>query len=155
MKTQWNIQNQKELVIFNLKKNTMITERQGTKVILYTNDSIRKESRINTVLQSYLTANFSVLRSKEKIKNTAFFNEKNILILDSTGVYPKNINPTLILLTQSPKINLDRMIQELKPKIVVADASNYKTLQKYWAKSCEKQNIPFHSISEKGYYILK
>jgi competence protein ComEC len=75
------------------------------------------------------------------------FNE-GILILDSTGTYQK-IHPNLILLTQSPKINLDRMLQILKPQMVVADASNYKTIQKHWKNSCEKKKIPFHAIGEK------
>lgn len=154
MQTKWKLQNQHEWVIFNLKRNTMITERNGAKVTLYANDSIIKASRNNSVLKSYLTANFSVLSSKEKIKNTAFFNKNRILILDSTGMYPKDLRPSIILLTQSPKINLDRMLQLLKPKMVVADASNYKTIQKHWKKSCEKQKIPFHAIGEKGFYKL-
>lgn len=153
--TQWHIQNEQEWVIFNLKRNTMITERHGTKVILFANDSIRKNSKKNSILQSYLTANFSVLSTTHKMKNTAFFKQNRILILDSTGVYPINIRPSLILLTQSPKINLDRMIQLLAPKMVVADASNYKTIQKYWNKTCKKQKIPFYYTGEKGYYILK
>jgi competence protein ComEC len=154
MQTRWNIQNQQEWVIFNLKRNTMITERNGTKVILYANDSIGNTSQNNSVLKSYLTANFSILSSKEKLTNTAFYNENRILILDSTGTYPKDIRPNLILLTQSPKINLDRMLQVLKPKMVVADASNYKTIQKHWKNSCEKQKIPFHAIGEKGFFKL-
>ena len=154
LKTHWNLKNQQEWVIFNLKKNTMITERHGTEVILYANDSIRKTAENNTVLKSYLTANFSILSTKEKIKNTAFFNENRILILDSTGTYPKDVQPNLILLTQSPKINLERMLRSLKPKMVVADASNYKTIQKSWKKTCEKQKIPFHAIAEKGFFKL-
>jgi competence protein ComEC len=122
---------------FNLKRNSMITERNGNKVTLY--DSIRRASQNNNVLKSYLTANFSALSATEQIKNIAFFNEERILILDSTGTYSKDLHPTLILLTQSPKINLDRMLQVLKPQIVVADASNYKTIQNHWKVSCESK----------------
>jgi competence protein ComEC len=152
--TQWTIKNQQEWVIFNLKRNSMITERNGTTVTLYANDSIRRASQNNNVLKSYLTANFSALTATEQIKNIAFFNEERILILDSTGTYSKDLHPTLILLTQSPKINLDRMLQVLKPQIVVADASNYKTIQNHWKVSCEKQKIPFHAIGEKGFFKL-
>jgi competence protein ComEC len=154
MKTFSNIQNQNEYVIFNLKKNTMITERHGTSVTLYTNDSIKNASANNGVLKSYLTANFSVLNSREKIQNTAYFKNNRILILDSTGIYPKDIRPDLILITQSPKINMERLLQELKPKLVVVDASNFKTLQKRWKKSCEKGKIPFHATAEKGFFKL-
>jgi competence protein ComEC len=67
----------------------MITERNGNKVTLYANDSIRRASQNNNVLKSYLTANFSALTATEQIKNIAFFNEERILILDSTGTYSK------------------------------------------------------------------
>jgi competence protein ComEC len=46
------------------------------------------------------------------------------------------------------------MLRLLKPKIVVADASNYKSLQEHWKASCEKQKISFHAVSEKGYFKL-
>jgi competence protein ComEC len=41
------------------------------------------------------------------------------------------------------------MLQVLKPQIVVADASNYKTIQNHWKVSCEKQKN--HAIGEKGF----
>jgi competence protein ComEC len=77
-----------------------------------------------------------------------------ILILDSLATYPTGIKPDIILITQSPRINIDRMLHHLKPKMVVADASNYKTLQKDWKASCEKQKIPFHAVGEKGFFKL-
>jgi competence protein ComEC len=76
------------------------------------------------LLKSYLTANFSALTATKQ--KCCIFNEERILILDSTGTYSK----TFILPYSTyaiPKINLDRMLQVLKPQIVVADASNYKT----------------------------
>ncbi|TDE02879.1 ComEC/Rec2 family competence protein [Flavobacterium hiemivividum] len=154
MHIRWNVQSQQEWVVFNLKNNTMITERNGNKTALYADDSIRKNSRENTVLKSYLTANFSALSAKEKIKNTAFFKENRILIIDSTGMYSEEIRPDIILIIQSPKINLERMLELLKPKMVVADNSNYKNIQKHWRESCEKQKIPFHAIGEKGFFKL-
>ena len=66
-------------------------------------------------------------------------------------VYPKNIHPDVLLLTQSPKLNLDRLLQTIKPKIIVADASNYKSIQKKWRATCSQQKIPFHSTNEKGF----
>ncbi|MFV5693877.1 ComEC/Rec2 family competence protein [Flavobacterium sp. LB3P122] len=149
-----DVQNQKEWIVFNSKKNTLITERNGEEVTLYANDSILKASLKNNILNSYLVGNFSTLGAKKRIPNAAFFNGKKILILDSLGIYPKNIKPDILLLTQSPKINLDRLFQYVQPKMVVADASNYKKVQKYWKATSNKQKIPFHAISEKGCYTL-
>jgi len=151
---EWKVANQQEWIVFNSKKNTLIAERKGGSVALFANDSIRKVGRKNNTLNSYLVGNFSQLVTAKKLKNVAFFNGKRILILDSTGVYPKNHKPDIILLTQSPKINLERLIKSTQPKVIIADASNFKSLQKRWNVTCLKAKIPFHSTSEKGFYIL-
>ena len=154
LQTRYSIQNQQELVVFNLKKNTLITERNGNDVTLYANDSLLQISKKNSTLNSYLVGNFSNLISKRLIQNIAFFKGKKIMIIDSLGNYPKNIKPDILLLVQSPKINLERLFQTVKPKIVVADASNYKTIQKLWKATCINQKIPFHATGEKGFYKL-
>jgi len=153
--THWNIANQKELVIFNSKKNTLITEHKGENVTLYANDSLLKIASKNKTISSYLMGNFSCLTTKKNLKNLIYFNGNKILILDSLGVYPKDIHPDIVVLTQSPKINMERFLQTTKPKMIVADASNYRTTQKLWKASCLKAKIPFHATGEKGFYRLE
>jgi competence protein ComEC len=150
---KWKVATQQEWVVFNSKKNTLIAERNGNSVTLFANDSLQKVGSKNNTLNSYLVGNFSHLAAAKKLKNTIFFNGKRILIIDSTGVYPKQ-HPDIIVLTQSPKINLERLIKATQPKVIVADASNFKSLQKLWNGTCLKAKIPFHSTSEKGFYIL-
>ncbi len=150
---EWKVATQQEWIVFNSKKHTLIGERKGNAVTLYANDSIRKGGVKNNTLNTYLVANFSHLAAAKELKNTIFFNGKRILIIDSTGVYPKQ-HTDIIVFTQSPKINLERLIQISRPKVIVADASNFKSLQKRWNATCLKAKIPFHSTSEKGFYIL-
>jgi competence protein ComEC len=154
LRNDWNVENQNEWVVYNSKKNTYISERNGSKVSLFANDSLLKIGEKNSTLNAYLVGNFSHFVAKKKLENTAFFNGKRILILDSTGVYSKRHQPDILLITQSPKINLERLIQTIQPKVIVADASNYKTLEKMWKKTCVKQKIPFHATSEKGFFVL-
>lgn len=152
--THWSIKNQQEWVVFNSKGNTLIAERHGEQVTLFANDSLLKTAQKNKTLTSYLTGNFSTLKTKRKLRNALFFNGNKILIIDSLGVYPKDINPDVLVLTQSPKINLDRLFETINPKMVVADASNYKNIQKKWKATCTKNKIPFHATGEKGFYRL-
>ncbi|CAM4072292.1 ComEC/Rec2 family competence protein [Flavobacterium sinopsychrotolerans] len=153
-KIQYEIQNEEELIVFNSTKNTLIAERKGENIIVYDNDSILKTAKKNSLLKSYRIGNLSTLEQKKRLQNFIFFNGKKIFVLDSSAIYPKNIQPDIIVLTQSAKINLDRLFQEMKPKLVVADASNFKNIQKLWKASCEKQKIPFHATGEKGFYKL-
>jgi competence protein ComEC len=99
--------------------------------------------------------NFSRLNTKKNLKNLIYFNGNKILILDSLGVYPTAIRPDIVVFTQSPKINLERFLTATKPKIVVADASNYRNIQKLWKATCLKAKIPFHVTGEKGFYRLE
>ncbi|KDN54792.1 ComEC/Rec2 family competence protein [Flavobacterium seoulense] len=150
--SNWQIQNQQEWIVFNAKKKTLIGQRNGNEVIFYSNDSI---TRKNKMLNSYLIGNFSGIKHQKKLQHTAYFKGNKILILDSLGIFPNNIKPDIVLLTQSPKINVDRMLLQLKPKIVIADGSNYKSLLTQWENSCNKLKIPFHATAEKGFYKLE
>jgi competence protein ComEC len=58
-------------------------------------------------------------------------------------------------LTQNPKINLLRLIQDVSPKEIIADKSNYKNNIKRWETTCRKEKIPFHAIAEKGFYKIE
>ncbi|WP_417442947.1 ComEC/Rec2 family competence protein [Joostella sp.] len=88
-----------------------------------------------------------------KSPQTFQLKKKNFTIIDSTNVYQKN-KTDLLILTYSPKINLERVLFQLKPNKVIADGSNYKSFIKMWRASCIKQKIPFHYTGEKGAFIL-
>jgi competence protein ComEC len=147
----WRIAQQSEWIVFHLKKKTLLVQREGNEVYTYSNDSTITE---NKSLKSYLINHFSQIKKKEPLRHTAYFNGKKILILDSLGIFPKNSKPDIVVLTQTPKVNLDRFLLTVKPKIIIADGSNYQSILKQWQKSCEKQKIPFHATAEKGFFQL-
>ncbi|TCN60760.1 ComEC family competence protein [Flavobacterium circumlabens] len=147
--TKKDLEEKQELIVYNVKKKTIITERNGKKMLLFTNEDLKKNSKALSII-----GNTESLHDIQKIKNTFFFNSKKILLIDSSGVYKRNSSPDILILTQSPKINLDRVLLDLKPKIIVADASNSYSIQNYWKTSCSKKRIPFHATGEMGFYKL-
>lgn len=148
--TQWVNDKKKECIVFDVKKGTLIADRIGKQVTIYTNDSLKN----NWVLKSYLVGNFCQIKKQKPIQNIAFFNSRKVIIIDSLAIFPKTLKPDILILRQSPKINLERIISFHKPKIIVADASNYKTYVTCWKSTCMKQKIPFHSTYEKGFYKI-
>jgi competence protein ComEC len=58
-------------------------------------------------------------------------------------------------LVNSPKINLERLIFERNPQVIIADNSNYNFLHSKWSSTCLKKKVTFYSIKEKGAFILK
>lgn len=149
--SRWKAQQQEEWIVFNVKRATLIAARNGNAVTVFTNTELRK----NNPLQSYLIANFCEIDTVKPIANLASFKNKKILIIDSLGNYPTAVNPDVMLLRDSPKINLDRVFKTCKPKALVADASNYKSYVALWKATCLKEKIPFHHTNEKGFYKLE
>lgn len=154
IQTKKEIESKNEFIVFHTKKKTIITQRIGTDINLFTSNALSEKESKNDVLQAYLVANFGVLKSINKIENVLFFNGKKILLIDNSGIYEKKIKPDILVLTASPKINLDRVLEDLHPKTVIADGSNSYSFQQHWKTSCYKKRIPFHSTNEKGFYRL-
>ena len=90
-------------------------------------------------------------QKKESLKWVYFIGDKKLLVVDSLGIYTiKTFKPDYVLLRNSPKINLTRLIALLNPKLIIADGSNYKTYVERWKRTCEKTKTPFHQTNEKG-----
>ena len=151
---KWQSTNTQEMIVYHQKKSTMITERKNNKVILFGNDSIQNTIAKNQILQSYLTANFAKLTQRENLQNLYYFNTKKILLIDSSAAVPLNIKPDIVILVNSPKINLERYLSAYTPKQIVADGSNYKSYIRLWKATCHKAKIPFHITNEKGFYKI-
>ena len=151
---KWQSTNTQEMIVYHQKKSTMITERKNNKVILFGNDSIQNTIAKNQILQSYLTANFAKLTQRENLQNLYYFNTKKILLIDSSATVPLLIKPDIVILVNSPKINLERYLSAYTPKQIVADGSNYKSYIRLWKATCHKAKIPFHITNEKGFYKI-
>ncbi|GAB1855426.1 ComEC/Rec2 family competence protein [Flavobacteriaceae bacterium MHTCC 0001] len=89
------------------------------------------------------------------LKDVYFFGDKTLLVVDSLGVYNiKTLQPDYVLLRQSPKINLSRLIDSIQPKQIIADGSNYKSYIEHWEAICRNKKLPFHQTSKKGAFII-
>ena len=148
------VQNNEELIIFNYRKNTIITERIGNAVTIYSNDSIQKKLNSNLLIQSYLVGNFCDVSAKKPLLNLLYFKHQKVLIIDSSCVYTKGIHPDILVIIQSPKLNIQRLLKSYKPKQIVVDGSNYKSYIRLWETTCKKEKIPFHNTNEKGFYKI-
>ena len=143
-----------EFMVFHKSKASIIGIKQQNTLYLNQNlDSLEIEN--NMILKNYKRATgIDELNLKNK-QHLYSFTEQNILIIDSVGIYNiKGLKPEILILTHSPKINLDRVLLELQPKQVVADGSNYKSYVERWKNTCENKNIPFHNTHEKGYFRI-
>jgi competence protein ComEC len=150
--TKWDSQNAEELIVFNNRNNTLITIKDAHLITIMSTDSLAGD---NLKIKAYKKEAFNFETNIFPVRNILWHKSDRILILDSLGLYNSKIKPSILIITQSPKVNLERLLTELKPKQVVADATNYKSYITRWKATCSKQKIPFHATTEKGFYRLE
>ena len=144
-----------QLIVFHKNKQTLIGIHANESLSLQTEDTLwdfTKDTRINAMRDQ---TNFDTIVSNS-LENIISFSGKKVLIIDSLGIYKiDSFSPDFILLTQSPNINLERLIDKHPNASIIADGNNYKSDIDRWRVTCRKRKIPFHSTYEKGAYIIK
>ena len=149
---QQNTNEKKQLLLVHQTKNSILAHQKGSQLSVFTNDS--------SATKNFATS-FQIHERVEKlnyqhIRNSYKLNNQILVLIDSSGVYDfKSNNVDYLILTQSPKINLERLITHLKPKRILADGSNYYSYVDRWKKTCSHKKLPFHYTGEKGAYIFK
>ena len=114
-----------------------------------------KNSNTERVIKDYKVGAAIKKQCDDSIRRLYQINDKSLLVVDSLGFYStKTQKPQWVLLRQSPKINLSRLIDSLNPELIIWDGSNYKTDQERWKFTCITKKIPFHQTSEKGAFIV-
>ena len=143
-----------QLIIFQKSKQTLIGYKSGRDFAVFRNDSIENIFE-NPPLKSFKSS-INVTKYSEKTLPEIFqYKDRNILILDSLGILPKRKNIHVVLLTNSPKINLNRLIDSLKPQQIVADGSNYFSYAKRWEKTCKLKKLPFSYTAKQGAFPIE
>lgn len=143
---------QESLFIGHIGPNTALVHQLGPEIMVYGNNPPASER---------LVTDYAIALNIGKIKNSPLKNsytigKERIIVLDSSlGSLPAISEPFILLLTQSPKINLERLLDSVRPKTVIADGSNYRSYIQRWENSCKHKKIPFHYTGEKGAYIFK
>lgn len=141
-----NRQNENSFAILNNTKVPVEALIENGAVKIYSGDSVRSQ-----IISDFTKENMTVDPKIDKLSSAFMIGKQKVMRIDSIGYYPKNLKPDILIISHSPKTNFDRMLLDLKPKLVVADASNYKSTVLRLKQSCQKQKIPFHSTYEKGF----
>ena len=143
-----------ELIIFHKSRSTMVATRMDEHLrINYSSEE--KPTRDSRIRNYKLNKKINKIAFHE-LENVYFFQEEVLFVVDSAAIYPiQNLTPEYILLINSPKINLDRLLSVIQPKVVIADGSNYRSLIQHWKESCQASSVSFHYTGEKGAFILE
>ena len=149
--SSYQTRNKDALFLAHQTRNSILIHQTGNHLFAMAKDSHSLER---------LTADYQIAERIASIQNLPLNNayqwrDKNLVIVDSLSIYPKkNAHPDYVLLTGSPKLNLERLIDSLRPKTIIADGSNYRSYIERWRKTCDERKLPFHFTGEEGAYYF-
>ena len=144
-----------EFVVFHKSRYSLVGFTNHNQLELHhnLNDSI--------IYQEQIITNYNIGKpiknfNYDTLQNVYSVDSKTILVIDSLGTYKVSLfQPDFIVLRNSPKINLTRLIDSLNPELIISDGSNYRSYQERWKRTCETKKIPFHQTSEKGAFVYR
>ncbi|MBR9853804.1 MAG: ComEC family competence protein [Algicola sp.] len=143
---------QKESIILaHRSRNTILLHQLGDSLAIITSDPFH----LGNITTDYAVAERIQKMDTVQLKNSYQIGQKKLFVVDSLTLFPIKVRPDYLLLTQSSKINLERVLDSIRPKKVFADGSNYPNLVNKWKATCAQKEIPFHHTGEKGFYMFK
>ncbi|MBO6605842.1 ComEC/Rec2 family competence protein [Psychroserpens sp.] len=142
------------LVIFHKSRNTIIGIQSNSALHVFI-DLDSTDLNLPVCISDYQIGNHITDVYRNDLKSAFVYNNKVLLLVDSLNNYNiKSLQPQFVLLRNSPRINLNRLIDSIAPEYIIADGSNYKTYIERWKETCLKRKLPFHYTGEKGAFIL-
>jgi len=137
-----------ELIIFQKSRQTLVGVKQGKKLALYTD-------KLALNRNAYLIQNYTLLNQITEVRFDSLQNfyqlrDSKLIVVDSSGIYMDKPKGEIVLLSNSPDIHLEKLIQSLQPRQIIADGNNYKSYVERWSKSAELLNVKFHSTFQEG-----
>ena len=143
--------NKNEFLVFYKTKASIIAKRNGNKLTSNKSEAFLNE---DYATQPYINSEKISRMDSINFKNVFTVDKEAFLIIDSLGIYAiTDLKRPIVILQHSPKINLERMIKTLDPKLIIADGSNYKSYVERWQETSQKQKTPFYSVFEKGAFV--
>ena len=141
-----------QFIVFHKSRNTLLGKKHNNQLATF---STLKTAETNAIIRNFAVKNSLQTMPSKPIINLYKLNNKHLLVVDSLAVFNlKGITVDYVVLTQSPKLNLTRLIDSLKPKVIIADGNNYRSYVNRWEATCLKQKLPFYHTGQTGAYII-
>jgi competence protein ComEC len=142
-------------VVFNKSRYSILAHKQNDELLVHHNLDSVKLITDNTIRNYTIGESINTIEL-DSLDNVYHYRNKTLLVIDSLAIYKGvSFRPEYVVLRNSPRLNLNRMIDSLRPKKIIADASNFKSYVKRWQATCYDKKIPFHYTNEKGAFILR
>jgi len=143
------------------EQKIIVLHKTGTSALLYKKGNYLEVNCLDSVAVISLVKNIMAEENIKKVKyktlkNSYHIKDQSLLILNTPEIsFQKFLKTDYVILGNSPKINLNRFLDSVKPASIIADGSNFRSDIERWKKSCSNRKLPFYYTGEKGAFMLE
>jgi competence protein ComEC len=157
----YQAKNQQRLIVYNIPKTQAVDLVQGRKFLRFGDSALLSE---RTTYQFYLHPSETMFRMKNATDLQALIREgplfnlggRNLLLLDASIQIPnKSVSVSAIVLSKDVRIDLLSILSQVRPSMVIADASNHSNKVRSWKRTCDSLAIKFHNVSTDGAFQMQ
>ena len=135
-----------QLIVFHQYKKTVIALQQGREAIFYLSDTL---SVPQTLIKNFCTQQQVSNLHYKVLENIVPFKEDFLTIIDDKFYLDTSYPTHYLLLRNNPKIHLEKFLSNIRPKMLIADGSNYPFIIEKWKHTCQRLQIPFYETKIK------
>lgn len=135
-----------QLIVFHQYKRTIIALQQGREATFYLSDTL---SVPHTLIKNFCTQQQVSNLHYKVLENIVPFKEDFLTIIDDKFYLDTSYPTHYLLLRNNPKIHLEKFLSNIRPKMVIADGSNYPFIIEKWKYTCQRLQIPFYDTKIK------
>ncbi len=140
-------------LVLHQSRGSAVAISNGEKSTLYTNLSTMDKNRREQSLDRLSGINIltPTVVSIDSLPPALKYKNHTLIVIGKDGTYVKTrSNSPIVLLSYSPKVNLDQLITRLQPRLIIADGSNYPSNVKRWETTCNSRGVPFKNTYDTG-----
>ncbi|MCL2289341.1 MAG: ComEC/Rec2 family competence protein, partial [Bacteroidetes bacterium] len=161
--------NKKNITIYAISKSVAINFNQHGKSILLS-DSIhsKEDRRYQFSIKNHerkARINSEILNIQEDYENEMFskkgfflfFNGKTLYLLsgnDKLYASSEKMKIDYLYLSRNPKLKPEVVFQVFDCSTIILDENNWLNFEKEWVEFCQEHNINYHSMRERGAFIV-
>ena len=135
-----------QLIVFHQYKKTVIALQQGREATFYLSDTL---SVPHTLVKNFCTQQQVSNLHYKALENIVPFKEDFLTIIDDKFYLDTSYPTHYLLLRNNPKIHLEKFLSNIRPKMLIADGSNYPFIIEKWKYTCQRLQIPFYDTKIK------
>jgi len=152
---KWMTLKSSAFIVFHRYDQSLILKRLGDSAKYY-GSAIDSDPKKNRELKDYQLEHRTLkLEESKRMKHFFRIEDKRIMVLDHHSINTDfGFKPDILILMNSPKVNLERFLKVVHPEIIVADGSNFFNYKSLRQRTAEKHNIIFYDTAKMGAFVM-